>query len=1310
MLNTFISPIVPPYQNEHTRYYLEEATDYRSFGETGSLSSLGGRASIDETSGQDNDRAMAEKVEQAKKALEQAVNDMIIDLPESSVRHLKFAAEIPEPEAVREPGERVEGILTTPNQVNFLANFYNAREIILDFLVKMLKRKEPVDIKSYEEFLNKAHRAQIIGRDERTVYYNETTLNAWLSSGEKVPDNEELKSSIVEGVVMEVLSGNVDMEERYRRSGFGKSRLEISFELLSRYLSLPEGASPDEIVLATADYYQESMYPNPFGGGNINNSLYMNIVNALLRLKGYNGISHGYLDRQIRMPGFYVNFGKAFMAANPGLALKDPVFFDRAMIRPEDRNILDDPFFGFSQGDRDFLTQILSLTIRGKNGVSYRFIFDRERMGESRAPLGVWDRPFESFRIMGTDPQGASYQAGGLDIAPFDGAGSYLGKDGRPSFDLRSIYFAEMKDRDQGVYSRFFESLSGVKVIKLKDVGNDQTVGVMAQKALGLLHSDEIPQMKKRYARENSGNSMRLFLKELPALTERQFPGPHYKRSQAFAVLDHYRTVAGKRPLPALEELAAGALMIRPAGEQGFQVQEVRFTVDRDRPNHAGTYSLDIVLERARPDRAMSNEERKRPIIKSTAIYDTHDKTYFHIVRAVSFEGVPSGLPIILFDQHSDNGDLGRMVDIGNWLTHLKEDNVIGHAFWVYPKGRELFIRENERFFKSRGPDLRKMVTENLELLRQGVILSFDLDYFSSTGALQLPAYSPESEEIARRIEGIFAILKEYGIPVYLVSGAYSAPVFAPDRYKLEFRDGLLKAVESYDVPFDRAMGVDNAFPAQDTPELILKGVVQKESIIPGLRIITDSAIFREVMMIARQYNVNAMFASGAYLNRSSGARAQKERDREVYRQIFEYLDGALGEHLERVVVAPASSEVTNTRHEVLHDYIEMASQKHESTFAALVALMESIRHQNKKFDQAYFNITAGASITGPPSEACKEFIAKFFSRELAVPVSKDDGWLAQRQKQSYPDMVRSMPAEGRQLFLELGLVWPDNLQPDLAGSSSDRAMGEALVVDLIGKGYPGFSPPESEFGLFTLDWEPAQRFIQPPLKDDANILLIGGTADEVYAISRRLPQVRITVVGLSREKLDQLAQEYPEKIRQGNLRLFRADASRLAEYKDKEGTAYFPDSEYDLVFGRAITEIPLPVLKGIAKQAVRVTKAGGYILHPGLFYQVYEAYGEEKQAGRIRWADVQRRGQTPSLFQKVPFESDKAMAADKGGIDLAQGDQVLEVNSTAGRPIQFDPVAIERFRDLPGLTPVIIDITPMTMSIAEFAGINGRN
>jgi hypothetical protein len=96
-------------------------------------------------------------------------------------------------------------------------------------------------------------------------------------------------------------------------------------------------------------------------------------------------------------------------------------------------------------------------------------------------------------------------------------------------------------------------------------------------------------------------------------------------------------------------------------------------------------------------------------------------------------------------------------------------------------------------------------------------------------------------------------------------------------------------------------------------------------------------------------------------------------------------------------------------------------------------------------------------------------------------------------------------------------------------------------------------------------------------------------------------------------------------------------------------------------------------------------------------------------QLQRVFWYNM-KGDSRPKIVRKIMRDlgltEDPAMLSVKGGIDLAQGDRVLEVNSTAGRPIQFDPVAIERFRDLPGLTPVIIDIEPMTMSVAEFAGV----
>jgi hypothetical protein len=70
---------------------------------------------------------------------------------------------------------------------------------------------------------------------------------------------------------------------------------------------------------------------------------------------------------------------------------------------------------------------------------------------------------------------------------------------------------------------------------------------------------------------------------------------------------------------------------------------------------------------------------------------------------------------------------------------------------------------------------------------------------------------------------------------------------------------------------------------------------------------------------------------------------------------------------------------------------------------------------------------------------------------------------------------------------------------------------------------------------------------------------------------------------------------------------------------------------------------------------------------------------------------------------------SDRATGG-KGGIDLAQGDKALEIqNSGAGATFQFSPGATQNIQ-IDGLTPVIIDIKPMTMSVAEFAGISGTS
>ena len=74
--------------------------------------------------------------------------------------------------------------------------------------------------------------------------------------------------------------------------------------------------------------------------------------------------------------------------------------------------------------------------------------------------------------------------------------------------------------------------------------------------------------------------------------------------------------------------------------------------------------------------------------------------------------------------------------------------------------------------------------------------------------------------------------------------------------------------------------------------------------------------------------------------------------------------------------------------------------------------------------------------------------------------------------------------------------------------------------------------------------------------------------------------------------------------------------------------------------------------------------------------------------------------------FMKRLEEEDNAMGKENGGIDLASAQKGLEVqNSGAGAAFQFAPGAVQDVK-IDGLTPVIIDIAPMTMSVAEFAGV----
>ena len=144
-------------------------------------------------------------------------------------------------------------------------------------------------------------------------------------------------------------------------------------------------------------------------------------------------------------------------------------------------------------------------------------------------------------------------------------------------------------------------------------------------------------------------------------------------------------------------------------------------------------------------DNSQGNDEilmylKKTDLLKS---YVEHEECYKQIKNAVNGGYIPKGLPFILFDQHSDDIPINyyaRQIEpnSANFISYLLDEGWIKNAFWVHPEDRKA-IMNDESSFVDTNASLSKILEENLNVFRRGVILSFDLDYFAST----YPSYNP---------------------------------------------------------------------------------------------------------------------------------------------------------------------------------------------------------------------------------------------------------------------------------------------------------------------------------------------------------------------------------------------------------------------------------------------------------------------------------------------------------------------------------------------------------------------------------------
>ena len=246
------------------------------------------------------------------------------------------------------------------------------------------------------------------------------------------------------------------------------------------------------------------------------------------------------------------------------------------------------------------------------------------------------------------------------------------------------------------------------------------------------------------------------------------------------------------------------------------------------------------------------------------------------------------------------------------------------------------------------------------------------------------------------------------------------------------------------------------------------------------------------------------------------------------------------------------------------------------------------------------------------------------------------------------------------------------------------------------------------------------KKFGQIP--QNPKILLIGGSAADVGEAFTRFPKAEITVVNLEWFYLRDAQKKFTKQVR-----LFRADAQYLSDYKKGDGTPYFPDDSFDLIAAPGVDESAFlrnvfirsnpsvdQIMQKIADQEARLVRPGGFISHR---YRGSDNYQEEAVKEKVLKVISAGDFYSDTFLQKIS-PTDKE-ARDTGGIDLTPARMNLQTqmdsrfrgndkevngndraggwNDSAGIKFNLTPAMLEQLQNAPGFTPLIINIQPMT-------------
>ncbi|MDD5495741.1 MAG: diguanylate cyclase, partial [Candidatus Omnitrophica bacterium] len=151
-------------------------------------------------------------------------------------------------------------------------------------------------------------------------------------------------------------------------------------------------------------------------------------------------------------------------------------------------------------------------------------------------------------------------------------------------------------------------------------------------------------------------------------------------------------------------------------------------------------------------------------------ISDQHDDYYIWLKLMIREGRIKKGLPLMLFDFHSDTLGTSKKINAANWSYHALKNGDISEIIWVVPrwvKNRWLFNAELMRA-RNEGLKISCCFPDELPTINGEVLVSIDFD-FLSLGYLpqvdllgeQTNVHKATEEEIADSVKQIFSILGE---------------------------------------------------------------------------------------------------------------------------------------------------------------------------------------------------------------------------------------------------------------------------------------------------------------------------------------------------------------------------------------------------------------------------------------------------------------------------------------------------------------------------------------------------------------------